>query len=130
MKITFMIGATATKLIKGKADKKPTRFFGGETEDIVDKEAKQLVPEFAAKADSEEAREFLKGHTPNPRTRRQKLDATTPGLAEKLAAKRAVARMMTEGVKQGATRARTEARSKTALLGDQMAGRRAPNPDA
>ncbi len=94
MEITFFVGATATKLIDGKPDKNPTKFFGGETADIVDKEAKILVPEFAALADSEEAKKFLRGHIVNPRTRRQRLDAETPGLKEKLAHKRALARLV------------------------------------
>lgn len=78
MRITFFVGATATKLIKGKPDTNATKFYGGETEDIVDKEAKILVPEFAAKADSKEAKEFLKVHSVDPRTRRQRVVNNEP----------------------------------------------------
>lgn len=84
MKIVFTAGATSTKV----GDKKPTKFYGGETEDIVDKEARYLLAHgFAAKPNSKEAKAFLATLDPNPRTRRIDLDATTPGLAKKIRAK-------------------------------------------
>lgn len=85
MKITFATGTTATKV----GDKKPTRFYGGETEDIVNEQAQVALDEgIAVKAGTKEAKalaaKLLGG---NPKTRRQDLDAKTPGLAARLARK-------------------------------------------
>lgn len=81
MKVTLLVGTTSTEVGK----KKPTKFFGGETPDLVDREAQYLLDNnFAAKPGSKVAKAFLATLDENPRTRRIDLEAKTPGLAAKL----------------------------------------------
>lgn len=85
MKITFTAGATSTKV----GDKKPTKFYGGETEDIVDSEARYLLDNgFAARPGSKKAKAFLSTMEENPRTRRIDLEARTAAADRALAKKR------------------------------------------
>lgn len=87
MNIVLFVGTTSTEVGK----KEPTKFFGGETADIVEKEAESLLAQqFAAIPGSKEAQEFLAKHKPNPRTRRIRLDAETPGLAARVEVKKAM----------------------------------------
>lgn len=85
MKITFLLGATATKV----GDKKPTRFYGGETENIIDDQAESLIAQnVAGKPGSKAVKEAVAAiGDGNPRTRRQDLEAKTPGLEARLMAK-------------------------------------------
>jgi len=116
MKITFLTGSTATKV----GEKKPQRFYGGDTEDIVDKQAEYLMGEgVALKAGTKEAKEFARTVKIDPRTRNQKLGQKTPGLEQKLAAKRALAEAL-EGAGKKA------GRSKADLLGEGLNGPKKP----
>lgn len=115
MKITFLTGSTATKV----GEKKPQRFYGGDTEDIVDKQAEAALAEgIALKAGTKEAKEFARTVKIDPRTRNQRLDTKTPGLEQRLAAKRAV----TEALQGAGKKAATGGRSKADLLGEGLNG--------
>lgn len=114
MKITFITGSTATKLVDGKPEKKPTRFYGGETEDIVDKEAEAALDAgIALKAGTKEAKTLSAKllADANPKTRRQNLDAETPGLKDRMMAK--------VGMKE---LGKAAARGRLADLGEKMGG--------
>jgi len=88
MQIVLFVGTTSTEV----GSKEPTKFYGGETANIVEKEAESLISQgFAAKANSKEAKDFLsKAPRVNPKTRRQNLKAVTPGLEQRVAVKKAV----------------------------------------
>lgn len=107
MQIALFVGTTSTEVGKDG----PTKFYGGEIADIVDKEAESLLAQgFAAMADSKEAKEFLaKLPRANPKTRRMRLDAETPGLAERVKVKNA----MKEAAERVRAEAKAEAEKKT-----------------
>jgi len=106
-KITFVMGSTAREVGK----KKDTRVYGGETLDIVPDQADAaLREEIAVKPGSKEAKAFLAANKVNPRTRRQNLEAKSPGLDLKLAGKRALADFV------------SGRRSKSDLLGEKLNG--------
>lgn len=109
MKIVLFVGTTSTKV----GDKEATKFYGGESVDIVEKEAQSLIDQgFAALANSKEAKDFLsKKPAENPKTRRHNLKAETPGLAEKVAVKKA-AKDAADKVKADAKAAREKAAKK------------------
>jgi len=123
MKITFLTGCTSTKV----GDKKPTRFYGGETEDIVDAEAKYLIEQgFAGRPNDRDTKAVAAAIQAdiNPRTRRQDLEAETPGLRARLAIKGlGMDGLPLEGRKVGP-------RSKTALLGTELNGPVVADADA